>query len=182
MPPPPTARYLEDDTGVDGPFRTQIRLSSQLRSVCVLATMPEPPTDSCLLTGLTAEMSLQQPIDSDFSLLLDWFDGEVDPDERDIFLSSKVVTHYWINKQLFTVDDNNVLWKMKEGQDGTLVKLLVILNNLKTEIPRLFHEVSAAGHQGIDRTKARLIDRFFWYGMMRETRAVCPLLWVLLPE
>ena len=30
------------------------------------------------------------------------------------------------------------------------------------------HDVQAAGHQGIDRTKARLKDRFCWYGMLRD--------------
>jgi hypothetical protein len=78
---------FEDDPGGEGPYRTQIRLSKQLRSVCIVGTVPKAPSNSQdprSLIGLTAdEMSLHQSRDSDFSLLLDWFDGEVDPDEGD---------------------------------------------------------------------------------------------------
>lgn len=81
---------------------------------------------------------------------------------------NQAVKHYWISKQLFTLDDSKVLWNMKEGQDGTPVKLLVVPNNLRTEVLRICHDVTAAGHQGVDRTKAQLRDRFFWYGMMKE--------------
>lgn len=59
---------FEDDQGGDGPFSTQIRLSKQLRSVCVSGTMSEPPPysqDSRFLIGLTAEeMRLHQSRDS----------------------------------------------------------------------------------------------------------------------
>jgi hypothetical protein len=93
---------LEDDPGGEGPYRIQIRLSKQLRPVCIVGTMPETPSNSedpRSLIGLTAdEMSLHQSRDSDFSLLLDWFDGEVDPDEGDVFLSNPAVKHYWINR------------------------------------------------------------------------------------
>jgi hypothetical protein len=92
---------LEDDPGGEGPYRTQIRRSKQLHSVCIVSTMPEAPSNSedpRSLIGLTAdEMSLHQSRDSDFSLLLDWFDGEVDPDEGDVLLSNPAVKHNWIN-------------------------------------------------------------------------------------
>jgi hypothetical protein len=53
---------LENDPGEEGPYRTQIQLSKQLRSVCIVGTMPEAPSNSedpRSLIGLTAdEMSL----------------------------------------------------------------------------------------------------------------------------
>jgi hypothetical protein len=61
---------LEDDPRGEGPYRTQIRLSKQLRSVCIVGTMPEAPSnteDPCSLIDLTAyEMSLHQSRDSRF--------------------------------------------------------------------------------------------------------------------
>ena len=136
------------DMGGDRPFRTQIRLSKQLRAVCVLGTLPEPPSDSQdsrSLIGLTAEeMSLHQLGDSDFSLLLDWFGGEIDPQEGDLFLSNQAVKHYWINRQFFTLDDRKVLWKTREADDGSQSKLLVIPAGLRTEVLRLCHDVPDA--------------------------------------
>jgi hypothetical protein len=94
-------------------------------------------------------MSLHQSRDSDFSLLLDWFDGEVDPDEGDVFLSNPAVKHYWINRQLFLLGGSKVLWKLKEGENGAHTRLLVISAGLRTEVMRLCHDIPAAGHQGI---------------------------------
>jgi transposase InsO family protein len=33
---------------------------------------------------------------------------------------------------------------------------------------RLYHDIPAAGHQGIDLTKSRLRDHFFWYRIMKK--------------
>ena len=59
-----------------------------------------------------------------------------------------------------------VLWK-KSGEGGEK-RLLVVPRELWQEVLSLCHYVPAAGHQGIDRTKARLKDRFCWYGMLRD--------------
>jgi hypothetical protein len=104
--------------------------------------------------------------------LLDWFDGEVDPDEGDVFLSNPAVKHYWINRQLFALDGGKVLWKLREGENGAQTRLLVIPAGLRTEVMRLCHDIPASGHQGIDRTKSRLRDRFLWYGMKEAEQYV----------
>jgi hypothetical protein len=44
----------------------------------------------------------------------------------------------------------------------------VVPKELREEVPRLCHDVPAAGHQGISRTKTRLREKLFWYGMMKE--------------
>ena len=47
----------------------------------------------------------------------------------------------------------------------------MVPRELRQEFLRLCHDVPAAGHQGIDRTDARLIikDRFCWYRMLSDT-------------
>jgi hypothetical protein len=45
---------------------------------------------------------------------------------------------------------------------------LIVPRELREEVLSLCHDVPASGHQRISRTKARLRERFFWYGMMKE--------------
>jgi hypothetical protein len=58
--------------------------------------------------------------------------------------------------------------EVEGGDNGGQTRLLVIPAGLKTEVMHLYHDISATGHQGIDRTKSRLKDRLFWYGMIKE--------------
>ena len=48
--------------------------------------------------------------------------------------------------------------------------LLVVPREFR-EVFRLCHDVPAAGHQGIDRTKARLKNLFCWYGMWKDAES-----------
>ena len=90
----------------------------------------------------------------------------MDPEKGELFLASPAVKNYHINRYLFLLDDHKVLWK-KSGKEGEK-RLLVVPRELRQEVLRLCHGVPAAGHQGIERTKARLKDRFCWYGMLRD--------------
>ena len=90
----------------------------------------------------------------------------MEPEEGELFLASPAVKNYNINRNLFLLDDHKVLWR-KSGEEGEK-RLLVVPRELRQEVLRLCHDVPAAGHQGIDRTKARLKDHFCWYGMLRD--------------
>ena len=88
-------------------------------------------------------------------------DGEEEPDEGVLFLANPEVKNYHINRNLFLLDDYKVLWR-ESGEEGEK-RLLVIPRELRQEVLSLSHEVSALGHQGLDRTEARLNNRFCWY-------------------
>jgi hypothetical protein len=68
---------------------------------------------------------------------------------------------------MFVTDEDQVLWKLT-GEEESEDRLLVVPKELREEVLRLCHDVPAAGHQGISRTKARIREKFFWYGMMKE--------------
>ena len=135
--------------------------------VCVLGSDPEAPEEVQGLIGLTPdELGLCQSLDADLAFVFAWLEGEVEPEEGELFLASPAVKNNHINRNLFLLDDYKVLWK-KSGVEGEK-QLLVVPRELRQEVLRLCHDVPAAGHQGIDRTKARLKDRFCWYGMLRD--------------
>ena len=55
-----------------------------------------------------------------------------------------------------------------ESREVREKRLLVVPRELRQEVLRLCRDVPADGHQGLDRTNARLKDRFCWYGMFRD--------------
>ena len=62
------------------------------------------------MIGLTPdELSLCQSLDSDLAFVFAWLEGEVEPEEGELFLASPAVTNYHIN--LFLLDDHKVHWK-----------------------------------------------------------------------
>ena len=96
----------------------------------------------------------------------------MEPEEGELFHASPAVKNYHINRNLFLLDDHKGLWK-KSGEKGEKL-LLVVPRNVRQEILRLCHDVQGARHQGIDRTKARLKDRFCWYEMLRNAENYVP--------
>nr|XP_022308171.1 uncharacterized protein LOC111114176 [Crassostrea virginica] len=133
----PRELNFEEPGCQEGPFRTQLRLNRHSMYVCVLGSDPEASEE-----------------------------GEMEPEEGELFLASPAVKNYHINRNLFFLDDHKVLWK-KSGEEGEK-RFLVVPRELRQEVLRLCHDVPAAGHQAIDRTKARINDRFCWYGMSRD--------------
>ena len=59
----------------EGPFRTQLRLNRHSMYVCVLGLDPEAPTA--------------------------WLEGEMEPEEGELFLASPAVKNNQINRNLF---------------------------------------------------------------------------------
>ena len=72
-----------------------------------------------------------------------------------MFLASPAVKNYHINRNLFFLDD-----PLEKVGGGGGKRLLVVPRELRQEVLRLCHDVPAAEHQGKDRTKARLKNRF----------------------
>lgn len=120
------------------------------------------PGDSEGLTSLVSltpeEMSLIQSNAPELSLTLDWLEGELGRC-WELFLASPAVKHYYINRNLLHLDNDKVLWKEIEERKEEK-RVLVVPRELRREVLRLCHEMPAAGHQGNERTKAKLREHF----------------------
>ena len=104
--------------------------------------------------------------DDDLTLLLQWLKSQESPTEKDLSLSSPTTKNYWLNRQLFVVDSDGILWRKIDGDR----KVLVVPSKLQTQAIALCHEIPAAGHQGVDRTLSRCKERYHWYHMSSNVK------------
>ena len=107
-----------------------------------------------------------QTEDPTLKMILEWCKNKTEPSRNSIKRASKAEKYFWINKNLFFLEDN-VLWKKNlENED----RVLVVPKPLQTEIIRLEHDLPSSGHQGVERTKERIRYKYFWYGLGRDVR------------
>lgn len=107
----------------------------------------------------TNDIKEAQHKDTNLKILIDWLDSGVKPD-NELFLMSKAAKALWINKELFTLDEQGMLWKTEDTG-----KVLVLPGTMQVEAMALCHDIPAAGHQGVVRTLSRIKERFYWYSM-----------------
>ena len=113
------------------------------------------------------EIGKQQQTDIDFKFVISWLQNQEYPSECDLSLSSPAAKNYWINRELYELDDNGVLWRKPTDQGKAT---LMVPKSMRNEVLALCHDVPAAGHQGYDRTLARLQQRYRWYAITQDVR------------
>ena len=104
----------------------------------------------------------------------DWLENKTEPSEADLFIASPATKFYWLSKEEFTIINGILYHQRPDGSE----KDLVMPVGLKKEALRLNHDLPSSGHQGRARTKARMKEKFFWYGMgkdITEYVVTCPI-------
>ncbi len=113
----------------------------------------------------TGDVKQDQEADLDLSLLSRWLRGNVTPPSNELALASPVAKYYWINKDQYRLK-GGVIWK--QTVDGKL--LLVLPKSMQEEVLRGCHDIPSAGHQGIDRTTAKVKEKYSWYGLSKAVK------------
>ena len=110
------------------------------------------------------EIQQEQSKDEDLILILSWLSENIRPSDADLALASPATKFYWINKERLKLREG-VLHFLRKKETATD---LVIPRGLKETALKLHHDLPSSGHQGIARTKIRIKEKFFWYGMGRD--------------
>ena len=97
------------------------------------------------------EVRQAQDEDPDLKLVLEWKKGATAPSENELFSSSKAAKAYWLNKEQFVLIDGI----LDRQRDDETEKDLVVPRTLRNEVLRINHDIPAADHQGIARTRAQ---------------------------
>lgn len=107
------------------------------------------------------QLGSEQEKDPDLELILFYLKNKEEPPEHEVFIASPAAKKYLVNKEQFFLKDNLVLCNRAKND---LVRL-VVPKTLVAEILTLNHDIPVTGHQGIDRTTARVKKNFYWYKM-----------------
>ena len=107
-------------------------------------------------------------------IIQQWLESATSPSDGAIFLPSPGAKLYWIYKNRVRLMDG-ALYFQKKDSDGWD---LILPESLKEEAMRLNHDLPSWGHQGMDRTRERIKEKFFWYGLTQDVNnyvATCSL-------
>lgn len=114
------------------------------------------------LSGYSAtDIRDAQGKDPDLSLLLRYLKDAEEISDGELLLSSKGTKYYWINRELYSLDQEGVLWRKPGEENGE--KILVVPVDMKEQVLELCHNIPSSGHQGINRTEYKVRQKYHWY-------------------
>ena len=143
----------EDRVGM----RLTVITEGQEPGIKELSAEPVPP-------ALAGRLKEEQGKDNSLTPLRDWLTSGEEPSEATIMLWGPAQKFVWTNRQAFKLVQGTICMR-KDDQDTVLVPQAI-----QAEIIQLHHDLPSAGHQGRERTKARIKQRYFWYGMSKDIR------------
>ena len=113
-------------------------------------------------SDLLSDLKEGQRVDPDLEALIDYLENKEEPSENNLVAASPAAKYYWINRELFTMEDN-LVWRKAKYQNQP--KRVVIPRDMQNLVLEMCHDIPAAAHQGVNRTTARVKEKYFWYGM-----------------
>lgn len=144
---------------------TSIQVMNEEISIQAVTSKPDP-IQPAVWDFSHKRVREAQAAEKDIAHVVDWLINCTEPQQLDLYLSAPVAKNYWINRDLFSLQ-NGLLWR-RDPKTG--VNQLFIPEVLREEVMYLCHNLPMAGHQGEDRTLRRLKDRYYWKGMTADTK------------
>ena len=122
------------------------------------------------LSTVAEDMRKSQLEDEDIKLVLEAKEANNKPKREEISMSSPACRHYLLLWDHIRVV-NGVLIKEFVKRDGSgTVGQIVIPKDLKREVLQTMHGGLMSGHMGTKKTKAKIIQRFYWFNMKEDIR------------
>ena len=111
-----------------------------------------------------------QEIDPDLGPLLKWKRDDVRPCPTEVEKTSAATRHYWHLWESIRIEDG-LLFKQFHKRDGLgdYIQFLVPCE-MKEEVLKNMHNSVMSGHLGKNKTKEKLVQRFYWYEMKEDIR------------
>lgn len=115
-----------------------------------------------------SELKKLQEDDPDISPVLVGMTSNIKPSSQAMSLKSPAARHYWIVWNSLVLRDG-LLCKKFLKKDGTGEHLQFIVPRvMKRDILFQMHDSLLSGHLGCKKTKAKTLQRFYWYGLKED--------------
>ena len=89
------------------------------------------------------------------------------PDRQSMSLEGAELKKYWLCWPQ-VMDKQDVLYYRWEEADGQCGLKLLVPMQLREALLRHVHDIPTGGHPGVERTLARLKQKYYWYGMRKD--------------
>ena len=119
------------------------------------------------------QMRTAQLSDGDLADVIGWLEAGVRPTWNQIVEKGAVVKSYWAQWDSLRID-NGVLKRLWESVDGTTQTMQTILPRSKiNEVLQVVHDGTSGGHLGVNKTLAKVRQRFYWVNCRRDVEDWC---------
>lgn len=119
-----------------------------------------------------ADMKLAQETDTDMSLVMKAKQREAPrPPWKDVSPLSKAAKAYWAEWDRLEIRQG-LIHRRWESHDGKLIKWqLVVPEKYQEQIVKELHNARTAAHLGVNKTREKVAERFWWYGLTVHVRS-----------
>ena len=111
-----------------------------------------------------AHLREEQVKDDHFKALREWLKTGQEPEQGTQMLWSPAEKYLWVNREQFCLEQD-IICMVRDEEEVVLVP-----KSLREEVLQLCHNIPSAGHAGRERTKAKLRNKFYWYGMTKDVK------------
>ena len=112
--------------------------------------------------GFTLEnLRNAQGKDKDFRFIIDWCKNKVIPRENELFIACPATKSYSLNKKQFCL----IAGVLYQTDAVTGDKKMMVPKDLHTLAFQCNQDLPSAGHQGRERTKQWVKEKFAWFGL-----------------
>ena len=134
-------------------------------------TQPDPHLITSWFQGKsTAELRTLQENDSDIGPILRAFASERRPTSQEMSVMSPASRHYWIIWDALILQDGLLCKKfIKKVGTGEYIQF-IMPTAMKKEVLHQMHDSVLSGHLGCKKTKAKIIQRFYWYSLRDDIK------------
>ena len=122
-------------------------------------------------SNFMAQVSLEewqehQRSDTDLGPVIQWLQSDVTPTQADLTLQNPTTKHLWLCRKQLQMKQGVLFYEWDHGVQKSL--LLVIPRSLKDVVIGLFHDTKVGGHLGREKTKEKIRQQAYWYGMTTD--------------
>ena len=131
-------------------------------------TLPESQTVSNWMESLTSpELRRAQTEDPDIGIVMNWLEHSYGPTTRELQLCSPETRALWLTRDHLKLRSGvlHYSWANRDGHSDSLV----VPKELRQRVLFFPHDSKGSGHLGQTKTLDRLKQRFYWYGMSRDS-------------
>ncbi|KAJ8912305.1 hypothetical protein NQ315_017338 [Exocentrus adspersus] len=130
-------------------------------------------SDKPEITPTKDRLREEQGCDKDLRIVRQWLDSGVPPKWQEISRHGPTVKGYWLQWDSLCLRDDLITRKWESPDGKATVYQTIVPVSCVDKILRELHDSRAGGHFGVNRTLARVRDRYYWINCRRSVEEWC---------